>query len=284
MDLLFWFKKILSFHLHPLPLALDLLLLAWLFTALGRRRDRRAAVAAGEKRKSRAGGFGLAFLAGGILVLYLSSIPAVAVPLVYSLEKQYAPLDFEAAPGGNPEFVVVLSVGERFHPQKPASSLLTPEAYLRVAEGVRVANHFSGAGLVLTGSPREVNAMHRTALSLGIDDRRIVEETNSRDTKDHARRLKDQLAGKEFILVTSGTHMPRSMSLFAGQGLTPVAAPCDLWEWPGWDHSELYWWRNYLPSTSSLHRTQRAVHEFLGLGWARLLGQSAAGEDLESGT
>ena len=280
MDFSFWVKKFLSFHLHPLPLALELLVIGFVLTVWGRWRDRPAAEGTGGRRRNRAGNLGMVFLAGGILALYLQSIPAVSGPLVYALERRYPPLDLEALPEGSrlePEFIVVLSFGERVHPEKPPFSQLPAEAFLRLMEGVRLMRHFPQASLVFTGSPREVQGMHRAARALGIEESRIVEETDSRDTSDHARFLKSRLAGRQFILATSGTHMPRAMGLFQRQGLNPVAAPCDLWEWPDGDRGLFQHWMNYLPDSSSLSKTHGAVHEYLGLAWERLAGPPEAG-------
>ena len=61
-------------------------------------------------------------------------------------------------------------------------------------------------------------------------------------------------------------HLPRAMALFAGQGLTPVAAPTEHLSKP----SEI-WWR--LPTAKNLMRTEYWIHEQLGRLWAQLMGQ-----------
>ena len=76
-----------------------------------------------------------------------------------------------------------------------------------------------------------------------------------------------------FLIVTSASHMPRSIALLGAQGLNPIAAPADFasdatttvsWEAPS--VHRLY------PNASSLWRSERTVYEYLGLLWARLTG------------
>ena len=87
-------------------------------------------------------------------------------------------------------------------------------------------------------------------------------------------KLKPILGESEFLLVTSGYHMPRAMSLFYGQDLEPVAAPCDLFVWPRFTDTNPYKPENFIPRLSSLSKTHYAFHEYLGLTWARLRDQT----------
>jgi len=58
------------------------------------------------------------------------------------------------------------------------------------------------------------------------------------------------------------------MALFRRQGLEPVAAPVGLSEQQTAQWSP----EDFFPSSHSLHRTEIALHEYLGLAWARLRG------------
>ena len=73
-----------------------------------------------------------------------------------------------------------------------------------------------------------------------------------------------------FALVTSASHMSRSMALFRKQGLNPIAAPTE--------HIVKYHQRRdpryYLPSSGSMVVINRAIHEYLGRAWAWLRGQA----------
>jgi uncharacterized SAM-binding protein YcdF (DUF218 family) len=70
-----------------------------------------------------------------------------------------------------------------------------------------------------------------------------------------------------FFLVTSAYHLPRAMALFQKQGLTPIAAPAGhlVRQAPNWSPG-------FFPRSGGLHNMEIALHEYLGLAWARLLG------------
>jgi uncharacterized SAM-binding protein YcdF (DUF218 family) len=57
--------------------------------------------------------------------------------------------------------------------------------------------------------------------------------------------------------------MPRSMVLFENMGMKPVAAPTFF------KKSNI---SNHLPSTRSFENSRMAIHEYLGIFWAKLRG------------
>ncbi|NIA11024.1 MAG: hypothetical protein GWP10_15165 [Nitrospiraceae bacterium] len=97
----------------------------------------------------------------------------------------------------------------------------------------------------------------------------ILLESASKDTKDEAHLIKDIVGNDGFILVTSASHMPRSMALFEKHGMRPIPAPTEylVKESRKIDPSIFF------PSAEGLRKTERAFHEYLGLGWTWLMGQ-----------
>jgi uncharacterized SAM-binding protein YcdF (DUF218 family) len=79
------------------------------------------------------------------------------------------------------------------------------------------------------------------------------------DTAQEARAVAVQLGTAPFLLVTSAAHMPRAMRQMKRAGAQPIPAPTgQLTGRPrGWD--------SWLPSSAGLGRTERALHEYLGL-------------------
>ncbi len=71
----------------------------------------------------------------------------------------------------------------------------------------------------------DTEIMSRVAMDLGPDPRDIEVESRSKDTADQARVIKSFVGNYPFILVTSASHMPRSMALFKKAGLKPMPAP-----------------------------------------------------------
>lgn len=276
MDLLFVLKKLLSLFLGPVAIVLELLFFGILLYALSRRSPRgRCGIRNPRRRRlARRTGLILVFLGAGLL--YLGSIAPVSGALTLSLESKAAvSLDGsgEVATETEPEFIVVLAGGSRAVPGKPVLSRLTRHGMARVVGGVDLWKRFPDASFVVTGHPYETGPMSRIAQRLGVPAENIIKETQSRDTKDHPRYLKEILGEAPFLLVTSATHMPRAAGLFRKQELDPVLAPVDFMVWPGMGDYEPYAPDALVPKASNLFQTATALHEMMGLCWAALRGQ-----------
>jgi uncharacterized SAM-binding protein YcdF (DUF218 family) len=104
---------------------------------------------------------------------------------------------------------------------------------LRVIEGARLYKLLDEPLVVVSGgTPRtryrprpEAIAMRAAMVTLGVPSSRIVLEDQSRTTHDEAVILKsmfDERRIERFVLVTSPTHMTRSMATFRAVGLNPI--------------------------------------------------------------
>ena len=67
--------------------------------------------------------------------------------------------------------------------------------------------------------------MAAVAREMGIPERDIILETKSRDTKDEAMFIKPIVGNEPFVLVTTASHIPRSMALFKKLGMDPIPSP-----------------------------------------------------------
>jgi len=101
-------------------------------------------------------------------------------------------------------------------------------------------------------------------IALGIPANAIVAHSKPKDTIEEAITMKQIVSKKPFYLVTSASHMPRAMALFQKQGLNPVAMPSGHLE-------KRTLWLNFI-SASEAYKTQVALHEYVGLLWAKLKG------------
>jgi uncharacterized SAM-binding protein YcdF (DUF218 family) len=110
---------------------------------------------------------------------------------------------------------------------------------LRLIEGVRVWRLLPDAVLIVSGGHTQQNmparaeaeALRDAALRLGVPPQRIVMEDQSMTTREQAIRLKPLLAARgvtRFVLVTSSTHMSRSMAAFRSVGLDPTESAARL--------------------------------------------------------
>jgi uncharacterized SAM-binding protein YcdF (DUF218 family) len=255
---MFLLKKIIAPFFFPLPLCLMLLLLGltllW-FT-----------------RRQRAGKILVSIGAGLLLILSYAFIPDLALR---PLEQKYPPVSDQAGPSEAQavKYVVVLGGGHFNDPKLPVASQIGSESLHRVLEGVRLYKAGPGRKLILSGGggfdpAPESQTMARVALIMGVNPSDIILESSSRDTEEQARFLKPMVRRDKFFLVSSASHLPRAMAMFQKQGLAPVAAPV------GHLVRQSQYWSpdNFFPNSGSLYRMEIALHEYLGLAWARLRG------------
>jgi uncharacterized SAM-binding protein YcdF (DUF218 family) len=99
------------------------------------------------------------------------------------------------------------------------------------------------------------------ALALGVSKEDIIINGAPKDTQEEAEFSKTLVGKDEFVLVTSATHMSRSMDLFKKLGMNPIAAPTYF------KKSDI---NSFLPDTNSFENSRMAIHEYIGILWAKL--------------
>jgi len=141
-------------------------------------------------------------------------------------------------------------------------------------EGIRIHKMFPYSKLILSGgsSPeRESSAklMSLVSEAIGINHKDIIIESTSRDTKDEARIISAMIGDRSFYLVTSETHMPRSIALFKKYGVNPIPSPVRSL------NKRLYMKESnpFFPSSVNIQKTELAFHEYLGITWGKIMGQ-----------
>lgn len=144
---------------------------------------------------------------------------------------------------------------------------------VRLVEGIRLQKVLPGSKLILSGgSPFDpvpnAKVMADVALALGVKEEDIILESLSRDTKDEAQGVLNVVGGDRFVLVTSASHMPRSVALFEHLGMRPIPAPVGHHVKARLGMSPAM----FFPKAGGLLKAQMAVHEYLGLVWARMRG------------
>ena len=258
MLMLFQLKKFVSSLLYPLPIGLF-----WIILGL--------VLLLSNKAKS-ISTFSLCF---GFLIIFIFSLNPVSFGMLNQLQMQYTPL---LTTPKNIEYIVVLGGGVSGNKHYPPNLSLGSSSLSRLVEGVRLFKelhrHNPNAQLVLSGgrvfrSPSIAGKMKNTAVILGVDPKNTTLEDGSLDTHQEAVFLQKILGDKPFILVTSAYHMPRSMALFEKIGLHPIPAPTQIIQY----HESATVW--YVPSAYSLTLTDIAVHEYLGILWAKMQGYIA---------
>ena len=256
-------KKIFSRLLFPIPLCIEVLLVGLLLLWF--------------TRKQKAGKI-VVTLAGVLLFLFSSHF--FSGMLLTPLESRYPPLVITSGarpPVGLSEvkFIVVLGGGFSHEAGRPVAIQLNESSIARLVEGVRVSKVLNCCKLVLSGGPEPdrvssaAQTMAQLAQDLGVGRQDVILETQSRDTEDEARLVAPIVGQQPFILVTEASHMPRAMALFRKHGTRPIADPVDFRT----SHSQAIAPDQVFPGAGDLSGSERAVYEYLGLAWAKILGK-----------
>jgi uncharacterized SAM-binding protein YcdF (DUF218 family) len=200
----------------------------------------------------------------GALLAYLGAIPLVGNALLAPLESQYAASAVgEQAP---PDFVVVLGSGYLPRSGVPITSALDREGLARIVEGIRLTRSLSGATLIVSGGAPEGSVPSalgyaELAAQLGIDRAALIVLDTPLDTAAEARAVVAEIGQAPFLLVTAASHMPRAMRRMEAAGARPIPAPtAHLASAPHRLH-----WRDFLPTSAGMLKSERAMHEYAGL-------------------
>jgi uncharacterized SAM-binding protein YcdF (DUF218 family) len=242
-------KSLAATLLMPLPVALLLVLLGAWIAARGARRS------------------GLVAVFAGFLLLFLAAWSPVADRLLEPLEQTYAPV---LEVGALEEVAAVVVLGGGWEPDAdwPAGTRLNESSVHRLMEGLRLLQGLPEAKLVVTGASRRAGELPvaqgyaAAAQALGVPAERIQILDTPTDTAQEAYAVREFLGTEaRFVLVTSASHMPRSVRHFERVGLTPIPAPTHFRTGRGGPDRLSYW----VPSSGNLGKTERACYEYLGL-------------------
>ena len=252
----FFLKKLIGSLLMPMPLGALLLLVGLLLTRWERRRR-----------------LGMRLAVAGLAVVWNAGLPLTAHLLVAPLE---AGMDgFE--PDGTPiDAIVVLGAGYRPAPKRPLTGVLSSDAVVRVAEAVRIARTLPDVALHCTcwggGQPgSNAAAACELAIELGVEATRVHIHPEPRDTAEEAAAIAASLLAdsaattqRHVLVVSDATHLRRARFLLEQRGMRVSLAPTGHLI----SDSMSFW---LIPSATSLAKTSRALHEWLGLAWAHAM-------------
>jgi len=211
---------------------------------------------------------GMSLSLSGFVLLFLASSPWVSDRLCVWLEDGYAHEPASSAPQA--QAIVVMGGGVRAGPPAwPYPDLQgSADRYWHAAR----LFHANRADLIVVSGGRGASSPHSLSAAeagklflrdLGVPDDRIVLENEAMNTRDNAVLVAEVLAElnvDRFLLVTSAIHMRRAEASFRSVGLEPIPAATDFS-----GMKRFAWrWRNWVPSMSALHNTQRAIHEIVG--------------------
>jgi uncharacterized SAM-binding protein YcdF (DUF218 family) len=197
-------------------------------------------------------------------IVYLGAIGRVGNALLGSLERQYPPLQDTSLPVVGD--VMVLGGGYEPRDNIPVTAALNQDGLVRIVEGVRLARRLGAVRLIVSGGAppgQTPSALGYAELArgLGINDASLLVLDAPLDTSAEAHSVAALIGAAPFILVTSAYHMPRAMRLMKRAGVRPIPAPTGQLSYGPANSG----WRDWLPSSGGLGKTERALHEYLGL-------------------
>lgn len=245
---MFLFKKIVSAFLLPVPIGLFLLLLAFYYLLTN------------SYTKSKV------FLSLGFLWFVLLSFQPISNAIINPLENSHkALLDIPKV-----EYVLVLGSGHTTNENLSITSQLKEVAIVRINEGLRIYKNLEDAKIIFSGYKGFDKNYHslmasKLAISLGVNKEKIIKLDKPIDTREEAIEMRKIVGEKPFILVTSASHMKRSILLFKKLGLNPIAAPTYHLGYESKSYNTIF-------SSENLYKVKVAFHEYLGLTWSYIRG------------
>ncbi len=210
----------------------------------------------------------IVFLLLAILFYYLFSITPVADFLLLPLESRYRYPSEDLIQ--KTDLIIVLSGGVKNRDLKLPSAL-GDSTLFRLTEALKVYSLKKEKPEIIVAGTSPIDRYSKESLFganflelYGVPKNKVSYEIFSENTFGHAEQLKKILKKKEFLLVTSAYHMPRSMNVFQKAGFNPIPVPTDY-------RTEKYYnLISFLPQPNNLVKTNIALHEYFGILYYKL--------------
>lgn len=197
---------------------------------------------------------------------WMMSMPTGAWLLGRLVSYGYPPVEDPAALVDVQAIVVLDGGTARYNREGEELASVTRLSAVRALEAARLYDVLhprlvvvSGGTYVPRGRTPEGGAIREALLARGVPAARLVLDTASRNTREHAANVSALLRATgvtRFALVTSAVHMRRAMRAFSDTGLEALPAPAPL------EAPEAYpWW----PTTAAVDRSWEAWYEVFGL-------------------
>ncbi|MEN8717055.1 MAG: ElyC/SanA/YdcF family protein [Sulfurovum sp.] len=218
------------------------------------------------------------FIFSAFVWLLLVSNQSVSNALIKPLENSHPAL-LEAP---DVQYILVLGNGHTTNENLSITSQVNATAINRLAEGIKHYKNLKARNLDTSkntlkeiklivsgyrGSDINTHAkmQEKLAISMGVDKNDIIRLDSPKDTPQEAKEVKKIVQDKSFILVTSASHMKRSMLIFKKQNLNSIAAPTNYKSHESSSYSSHF-------NASNIKKTELAIHEYLGIAWGKIRG------------
>ena len=215
------------------------------------------------------------------VVYWILSMPLGARALEAVLSAGYTTTDPSVLEDAQ-AIVVLGGGGVTYRSHDREVNVLSDAGIMRALESLDLYHQMQDPWMIVSGGINqraglltpESEALQALLVREGVSPERILIDATSRNTYEQAVNLRPLLEEHDierFLLVTSQTHMRRSMGTFRAQGLYPVA-------WPAPQHAEgfLDAHLGFLPNIEALNASRMAMREIMALTFYALAGRLSA--------
>jgi len=212
------------------------------------------------------------------VVLLLFSLPPFAHLLGTTLEYQ---VKESLPPAGTDATIVVLGGGgvpfvpPRKYPEinDAGDRMLLGARLYKMGYGKRVVTTGGDVGTSFVKYPSEAEENALVLQAIGVDSMSILREHKARNTHEHPKYIATILdslgVGRTIVLVTTASHMYRSVAVFKKYGgFTIYTAPTDYFT----SRRMISRSTDFFPNVSAFERSTEIVHEYYGILAYKLFG------------
>ena len=247
--------SLLSYLINPLPTCIILLIIAFIF------------------KIQHASLLAKCFIGFSIIYFLLTSTSFLPNYLINQLENQYPAFNVDSLPINHDTILImVLGAGFSIDEQLPVTTQLSVTTLGRLTEAYRIHKLLPTSKIVTSAGkvsqPRsQAEVVADAALELGVSPLDTLILAKALNTKQEANDFAERFRRVDYklILVTDATHMPRAMFHFQNQGIQPIAAPTNHQIKKSYSFNYI----SFLPSSNSIRKMEKAIHEYVGLWVAK---------------
>ncbi len=212
------------------------------------------------------------------VVYLLLGLPIISNLLVDTLSRGFSPIENVSALGETEAIVVLGGGGATYLAGDQQTTALSEASTLRALEAVRLYGLLDSPWVIVSGGTNmrsglldpESEPLRETLMEMGIPGDKIILESDSQNTQAQAVNippLLESLGVERFILVTSPTHMRRSVLAFREVGLDPLPAISTQQS-----ESQVAPGQRVIPDGDVLSQSKTAMREIMALIYYALRG------------
>ena len=204
----------------------------------------------------------IVFISSFVFFFLITMQPFASI-FINSLENDYESL-LDTNKIKSAEYIIILGGGYTDDKTMPESSQLGISSLARLIEGMRLKKINTKAKFIFSGGKpftekySEASIYQKTYKSISYDTANYILSELPHNTKSEADEAFKLIGKSKLILVTTASHMPRSVYLFEKMGCNVIPAPCDF------SVKDLAFLPNF-PSGMSIKQTELAIHEYVGI-------------------